>query len=451
MWIDRIIVTVEYRYDWLVYPYAFINVWEENFVKKGINQVVRKELGLYIHIPFCVKKCRYCDFLSSTGDDYVKGQYVEALLREIRSYKELAERYLVKTIYIGGGTPSSLEAEHIVKIMETIKEVFTIYGICDKVERKKTFLSKLESIAENENGMAEITIEVNPGTITKEKLEAYRSVSINRLSIGLQSADNEELKLLGRIHTYEEFEQNYYIARETGFNNINVDLISGLPNQGVESFLHTLNKVIELNPEHISAYSLIVEQGTDFYRRYGEGAALEKELPTEETDREIYEKTKEILERNQYYRYEISNYAKQGFESKHNSSYWKRTEYLGMGLGASSLMDNARFQNEDDLVTYVSLSADYHNLRRDMERLVVRQQMEEFMFLGLRLCEGVRKSEFKERFQINIETVYGSVLNKLKKEELLMMEEDSIFLTERGLDLSNYAMAQFLLEDFVRS
>lgn len=186
-------------------------------MKKGINQVVRKELGLYIHIPFCVKKCRYCDFLSSTGDDYVKGQYVEALLREIRSYKELAERYLVKTIYIGGGTPSSLEAEHIVKIMETIKEVFTIYGICDKVERKKTFLSKLESIAENENGMAEITIEVNPGTITKEKLEAYRSVSINRLSIGLQSADNEELKLLGRIHTYEEFEQNYYIARETGF------------------------------------------------------------------------------------------------------------------------------------------------------------------------------------------------------------------------------------------
>ena len=378
----------------------------------------KKDLGLYIHIPFCVKKCDYCDFLSAPADEDTKRLYVEALISEIKSYKELAPKYIVKTIFIGGGTPSSIEGQFIVNIMKAIHEIFTVHE-------------------------AEITIEANPGTLTLDKLNCYKEAGITRLSIGLQSTDNEELRLLGRIHTYEEFEENYRLARELGFDNINIDLMSALPGQCLDNWLVTLKKVIELNPEHISAYSLILEEGTPFFKKYKE------EDQDEDLDRDIYAKTKECLELAGYYRYEISNYAKKGFECKHNSSYWTRVEYLGMGLGSSSLIHNERYHNEDKLIDYMKLSTDYNSLRRDIDRLSVSQQMEEFMFLGLRMSIGVNKEDFKREFGKNIETIYGDVINQSISKGLLFFEGNQIYLSDKGIDLSNMVMSGFLLDDFI--
>ncbi|MDF2472308.1 MAG: hypothetical protein K0R21_90 [Anaerocolumna sp.] len=414
----------------------------------------KRDLGLYIHIPFCVSKCDYCDFLSMAADDKVKIDYVKAILAEIRSYKDLASEYLVKTIFIGGGTPSSIDGKYMKEILEAVREVFTVYGINDTIDEKKGLFKKLfwktdkqagNNISLRAEDRAEITIEMNPGTVTKEKLELYKEVGINRISIGLQSADNSELKLLGRIHNFEEFEENYKLARELGFENINIDLMSALPGQNMELWMKTLNKVVELNPEHISAYSLIIEEGTPFYERYGE------EDQDEVMDREIYAATKDFLESKGFYRYEISNYSKTGFECKHNVSYWKRKDYLGIGLGASSLLHNARFHNATDIKEYMELSHDYHKIRRDVDRLVSSQQMEEFMFLGLRMKEGISKDEFKETFHKSIETVYGNVINQSVREGLLKNKEGRLYLTDKGVDVSNIVMARFLIDEFVRS
>jgi oxygen-independent coproporphyrinogen-3 oxidase len=414
----------------------------------------KRDLGLYIHIPFCIKKCDYCDFLSTSADDKTKNDYVKAMINEIKSYKDLASEYLVKTIFIGGGTPSSIDSKYVLEILEAVKDVFSIYGIHDKQEDKKGLIHKLfrkekkqdeNEQKENSWEVAEITIEVNPGTITKEKLEVYKAAGINRLSIGLQSADNEELKLLGRIHSFEEFEDNYHLARTLGFHNINIDLMSALPGQNINQWMYTLNKVVELNPEHISAYSLIIEEGTPFYERY------QKEDQDDDLDREIYGITKKILEMKGYHRYEISNYAKPGYECKHNSSYWIRTEYLGIGLGASSLLHNARFHNVTDMNEYMELSSDYHKIRRDMDRLVTSQQMEEFMFLGLRMDQGVSKEKFKEIFHKPIEIIYGEVINQSVREGLLKNENGQISLTEKGVDVSNLVMSRFLIDEFIRS
>lgn len=380
----------------------------------------KKDLGLYIHIPFCVRKCDYCDFLSAPADEETKYNYVKALIAEIKSCGPISGEYLVKTIFIGGGTPSSLEAGSIEKIMKTVREVFTI--------------------GDTEGALPEITIEVNPGTVTREKLLAYKAAGINRLSLGLQSADNKELKLLGRIHTFETFEENYGLAREIGFRNINIDLMSALPGQTMESWLSSLNKAVILNPEHISAYSLILEEGTPFYLRYRE------EDQDEELDREIYAKTREVLERAGYYRYEISNYAKPGFESRHNISYWIRKDYLGLGLGASSLLNNTRFQNEKDLREYIRLSCDYRNIRRNTEVLTQKAQMEEFMFLGLRMKEGIDRKKFENLFGKSLEAVYGMVINKTLSEGLIQEKGDKLCLTDRGIDLSNLVMSGFLLD-----
>lgn len=396
----------------------------------------KKDLGLYIHIPFCVKKCDYCDFLSSPADEITKREYVKALIAEINSYKDMASEYLVKTIYIGGGTPSSIDGQYIVDIMNAIRNVFSVCGINDKI------ISKGLS---GESPLAEITIEVNPGTITEEKLNYYKMAGINRLSIGLQSIDNKELKLLGRIHTFEEFEMNYQLARKLGFHNINIDLISALPGQTLQSWMCSLEKVISLNPEHISAYSLIIEEGTPFFAQYRE------EDQDEDLDRDIYAMTKERLDRAGYYRYEISNYAKPSFESKHNSSYWIRTEYLGLGLGASSLIHNTRFHNEKDLMEYIKLSKDYLNLRRNIEELDVNQQMEEFMFLGLRMNIGVNKEDFNKQFDKSIDLIYGEVIKKSIDEGLLLLKDNQIYLSDKGIDLSNLVMSRFLFDDTVRN
>ncbi len=401
------------------------------------------DLGLYIHIPFCAKKCDYCDFLSAPASSEEILEYFAAMQTEIEAYKGFTGDYTVSTIFIGGGTPSYVDAKYLEDMMEALNHSFHI-------DRKRL----------------EASIEINPGTITLEKLRKYQEIGINRLSFGLQSANNQELKLLGRIHTYEQFEENYYLAREVGFQNINIDLISSLPGQTLLSWENTLHKVLALNPEHISAYSLIIEEGTKFYDRYREDLKGFLELPEEETDRQIYHRTKQLLQENGYKRYEISNYAKDTYECRHNSSYWTGTQYLGIGLGASSLLSNTRFSNLAQLEQYCercnnyqktagvadgkmadcSILTDSVGIRVNCEELTWKQRVEEFMFLGLRMCAGVSKMDFSRQFGRNIEAVYGDVLKKLTESKLLVVEDDNIRLTEYGIDISNYALSEFLLD-----
>ena len=404
-----------------------------------------RDLGIYIHIPFCIKKCDYCDFLSAPAGEETKRRYLEALLIQIRSYLGKSDGYIVPSIFVGGGTPSCVEASYINLIMEALKDVFLI-----------------------DWGRLEATIEVNPGTVSKEKLMTYKEAGFNRLSFGLQSADNKELRLLGRIHSYEQFKDNFYLAREVGFSNINIDLMSALPGQTVASWEGTLSSVINLKPEHISAYSLIIEEGTPFFQRYGEESVGNSILPDEETDRLIYHRTKEILKSNGYDRYEISNYAKEGFECRHNNSYWIGTQYLGLGLGAASLIHNGRFHIVNDLELYIQLCEKYQSnqqvenindikwtsdeiskdaigLYSDFELLKEKDRMEEFMFLGLRLSKGVSKADFFQRFHISIEAIYGNVTRQLLQNGLLISAGDRLKLTEYGIDVSNVVLAEFLL------
>ena len=386
----------------------------------------KKPLGLYVHIPFCIKKCNYCDFLSAPADDATKKRYVDALCKEIEGYKELAKEYEPATIYFGGGTPSVLSIPLLGQIMDVIQKSFSV------------------------NQAAEITMEINPGTVTADKLKSYREMGINRLSIGVQSAKAEELNLLGRIHSFEDAKNTVQWAREAGFENISLDLISALPGQTLEDYESNVEAILSLHPEHISSYSLIVEEGTPFYEQYGEGAVKEADLPEEETDRAMYAYTKKRLAEAGYERYEISNYAKPGFESRHNSSYWTGTEYLGFGLGASSLITNARYHNETDLATYIKEVEEGKDVRREIERLIREELMEEFMILGLRRMCGISRAEFQTRFGRPLETVYGSALQKLKKQGLLTVEGDRVSLTELGIDVSNQVFVEFVPEDFVR-
>ena len=402
----------------------------------------KQPLGIYVHIPFCVKKCAYCDFLSGPVTKDRKADYIEALKKEIRCDKNLKKQYQVVSIFFGGGTPSSLEGNQIEEILDAIYESFEI--------DKSKLLDGKEDI--------EITVEANPGTLSKEKLRTYRLAGVNRLSIGLQSANDTELKLLGRIHTYEEFLHNYQLAREAGFMNINVDLMSALPGQTLESYEDTLRKVVVLRPTHISAYSLIIEEGTPFYEKYGEGMPEENLLPTEEVDRLMYARTKEILKGDGYERYEISNYAKKGYACRHNSLYWNGTDYIGFGLGASSYLRPVRYQNETDMDRYLSYldggidaSTMQEKLHQNRTELTKENQMEEFMFLGLRLTKGVSLEEFEIRFGISIKEVYENVISKHSNEGLLEITSDAgkqyLALTEKGRDVSNYVMADFLLDE----
>ena len=381
-----------------------------------------KELELYLHIPFCVKKCNYCDFLSAPAGEETRAAYVDALLEEIRGFDE-PEDYEVVTVFFGGGTPSILPGQAIFRIMEALREKFSF--------RKG----------------AEITLEANPGTVDKEKLSFYKKAGINRLSFGLQSADAEELKKLGRIHTWEKFLESFQLAREAGFSNINVDLMSALPGQTKESWEKTLRQVLALQPEHISAYSLIIEEGTPFYQLYEKDverrdAGEEPELiPSEEEERAMYEATGRILKEQGYLHYEISNYAKPGCECHHNLGYWQRRDYLGFGLGASTLLNPVRYKNTEDLEAY--LGGDFS--KKEFFVLTKDNQIEETMFLGLRVLEGVSKEQFREQFSCELRVVYRKELDKLEKEGLLEEEGDFVRLTSRGIDLSNPVLAEFLL------
>lgn len=368
---------------------------------------------LYIHIPFCVRKCAYCDFLSAPGSEEAKASYTEALLREIEAVK--TEKREVSSIFVGGGTPSALSPSLMGDIFEKIHKSF--------------------SVAPD----AEITIEANPGTLSKEKLFLYRNVGINRLSLGLQSPEAAELKSLGRIHTYEEFLESFSLAREAGFQNINVDLMCALPDQTYEGWVRNLRKVAALHPEHISAYSLIIEEGTPFAKR-------KLNLPDEDTEYRMYEDTAGILAEYGYEQYEISNYAKKDLACQHNVGYWTRKEYLGLGLGAASLWGNQRFSNTPDFSLYLNNSGFPEKIRGDRETLSLEAEMSEFMFLGLRMTKGVSKAEFLEGFGVPIESVYGKVLDKYKSVGLLEEKEGRIFLTRAGIHVSNGVMAEFLLE-----
>ena len=388
----------------------------------------KRPLSIYIHIPFCVRKCFYCDFLSAPASGETMEAYASCLCREIEAAGKLYPDYEVRTVFFGGGTPSILKKERICQIMEALRRAF--------------------SLAED----AEITIEVNPGTVDADKLAAYYAAGINRLSIGVQSLQGNELQALGRIHSTEDFFQTYSVAIKSGFNNINVDLMSAIPEQTLESCQDTLRQLLSLDrpPSHISAYSLIIEEGTPFY----ENTPV---LPDEEMDRLFYKITNDILKAAGYHRYEISNYAREGCECRHNRVYWERGEYLGFGIGAASLMQETRFSNIRDLQTYLKLlsgeAADgpstgqlTEHLRQEVSHLTEREQMEEFMFLGLRLTEWVSKKRFFKTFGKKFTDVYPGISEKLIREGLLVQEGDRLKLTELGLDVSNRVMAEFLFD-----
>ncbi len=380
------------------------------------------KLELYIHIPFCIRKCAYCDFLSFPTGEKDRQSYVEALLDEIYGAKEKGD---AATVFLGGGTPSILPGKEIGRIMDAVRAKY--------------------SVPED----AEITLEANPGTLDRKKLEDWKKAGINRLSLGLQSAENAELKALGRIHTWETFLESYRMAREAGFQNINIDLMSALPGQSAYTWRKTLQKVTELKPEHISAYSLIVEEGTPFYEKYAEDVKRREKglpcgfLPSEDEERQMYYDTEKILKAEGYRRYEISNYARDGFECRHNCGYWERKNYRGFGLGASSLIDEVRFHNTESMENYQNRAFG----REDEEYLDAEAQMEEFMFLGLRLTQGISVNDFEKKFHTPYVSVYGKISRELEEKKLLRRENGRIFLTERGIDISNYVLSEFLLSE----
>ena len=382
----------------------------------------KRNLELYLHIPFCVKKCNYCDFFSASGTPKEQADYVSAMIQEIQSYQELSGEYEVQTIFLGGGTPSLLTPEQIEQIFDAIYHIFSV----------------------NEN--AEITMEMNPGIVDIEKLCAMKAAGVNRLSIGLQSAQNEELKMLGRIHTYEEFLETWRLTEQAGFKNRNIDLMSALPGQTMESYEDTLSKVLALEPEHISAYSLILEEGTVFYDWYEKGK-LDRgawKLPSEEEEYAMGELTIQRLAEAGMHRYEISNYAKSGKECRHNLGYWDRVEYLGIGAGSSSLIKGERFDHIRDRKAYIEKIRNGEPILIDREILSVESQMEEFMYLGLRKIEGVSRTDFQNYFGKNVDDVYGEILDKLEEEQLLEFSGNRIRLTHRGVDVSNCVLAEFL-------
>ena len=451
----------------------------------------KNELGIYIHIPFCVHKCIYCDFLSSPADVHTRKQYVRALINEIyltregkcanklienvlqgdnTSYEDMEEQavngltsdyalydtvcmadyektimqedisgcvddiksengHIVTSIFIGGGTPSAIDAEDISDILDAVRKN---YNVSDK---------------------AEITIECNPGTMDKKKAAIYRKAGINRISFGLQSTDNNELRMLGRIHTYEQFMESYKIAREAGFDNINIDLMSAHPGQTMESFKTVLEKALSLGAEHISVYSLIVEEGT----RLSDNIDSFPPIPSDDEDRQMYYMTKEMLSSYGYEQYEISNYAQKGYECKHNLKYWERCDYLGFGIGAASLYGGRRYTNISDIGRYMDVLAEITNaldksyvnellqIRTDMEELSKEDEMSEYMFLGLRKTKGIDITDFKEEFGTDIKDIFGEAIEDNIASGLLIHDGNCLYLSKRGIDISNTVMSDFIL------
>ncbi len=396
------------------------------FEKRIIDSTDDKQLELYIHIPFCERKCNYCDFLSFPVGPQEHAGYVDKLCQEIElTAQDIHEGYEVSTIFIGGGTPSILDAKYIKQILDTARMHFTV------------------------RSNAEISIECNPASTLDSKLAVYKNVGINRLSIGLQSSNDDELRALGRIHVYDDFLKSFQNARMEGFGNINIDLMNDIPGQTEKSWGDTLRHVLMLRPEHVSIYNLIVEEGTPFMDRYRAGTL---NIPDEDTSVAIDEITRNITEKYGYHRYEVSNYAKPGYECRHNYGYWSNVPYLGFGLGAASYYQGIRWRNTSDFRQYIELDfreerrGGYPLLRRDIQILSKNDQMEEFMFLGLRRIEGISETEFKMRFQIDIMSVFGTQLKKFVEEGLMVHDMYRFYFTPRGMDVSNVILSQFLLD-----
>lgn len=376
-----------------------------------------KNLALYLHVPFCVQKCLYCDFLSMPADETIQKKYVAAFLHELEYWRlQTARRYVVSSIYLGGGTPTVLQPAWLQQIGDALQR----FPIASQVE---------------------FSMEVNPGTLTLDHVLTMQRIGVNRVSLGLQSAQRQELRDLGRIHTYEEFLESYTLLSEHGFSNLNIDLMAGIPGQTMDSYADTLDRVLSLRPKHISAYSLIIEEGTPFYEMDQHGRL---QLPSEETDRCMYALTKERLSAEGYERYEISNYARPGYACRHNLAYWQMESYLGVGLGAASYLDGNRFTNERNLVSYLSQKEDCHVT--ESHPLSRQEEMEEFVFLGLRKRSGISLEEYRNRFGVDFYEIYQNVLPDLLENGLLADTEnhDRIYLTDRGIDVSNTVMAQFL-------
>lgn len=374
-----------------------------------------KEISLYIHIPFCKQRCFYCDFPTFSGKERFRKDYIEALVKEI---EEKCSNYLIKTIFIGGGTPSYLEENELEKLLRAVFKL----NLSDKLE---------------------YSMECNPGTVNEEKLRIMKKYGVNRISFGLQSCNDNLLKTIGRIHTFEEFLENYNLARKVGFNNINVDLMYGLPNLTIEDWKNTLERICDLKPEHISAYSLIIEEGTAFYNLYEKNIL---KLPSEDDERVMDKLTKEILKANGYHQYEISNFALEGKECEHNKVYWSLKEYIGVGSASSSYIDGSRFSNTTDISDYIEKINNNVSVVIDKYENSIEDEMEEFVFMGLRMISGIDLLRFKKKFGIDINSIYKEVIEKNIKDGLLVINEDKMFLTAKGMELSNSVMSDFILD-----
>jgi len=373
-----------------------------------------KEISLYIHIPFCKQKCLYCDFPSYSGKERLMNEYIDELNKEIL---KKAQKYSINSIFIGGGTPSYLNDSSLQSLLSTINKL---------------------NLKEN----LEFTVECNPGTLNKKNLNIMKKYNVNRISMGLQSTKNSILKEIGRIHSYEEFKDNYFLAKDIGFDNINIDLMFGLPNQTLEDWKESLEEIAKLEPAHISAYSLIIEEGTHFYNLYEEDKL---NLPNEEIERLMYLSTKDILNKYGYHQYEISNFAKIDKECFHNKVYWKCNEYLGLGVSSSSFIDEKRIKNIDDIEEYIGKVNKDQNVIEEIHVNDINDDMEEFVFMGLRMIEGININEFKNRFNKDICEVYGDIIEKNIKKELLICNSEKLFLSSRGIEISNYVMSDFIL------
>lgn len=377
-----------------------------------------EELGIYIHIPFCKQKCFYCDFCSFANKNEIQGKYVETVINEIKNITH-KEKYTVTTIYLGGGTPSILNPDYIKSILQEIKSSFEILDD------------------------AEITIEINPGTVNEEKLKKYKEYGINRLSIGLQSANDKILKNIGRIHDYKQFEETFFYARKCGFKNINVDLMIGLPTQAIEDVKQTLEKIIQKNPEHISVYSLIIEEGTIIEKLINENKL---QLPDEETERIMYWTVVNELKENGYNQYEISNFSKKTYESKHNTNCWKQKQYIGLGTSAHSYLNKKRYSNTNNIEEYIK-NIQENNISKNItihEEQIEKSTMNEYMLLGLRMIQGININEFKQKFKTDPTIKYKEILEKLQKENLIQKTKTSIKLTKQGIDFGNIVWEEFI-------
>ncbi|MCQ1530873.1 radical SAM family heme chaperone HemW [Lutispora saccharofermentans] len=375
---------------------------------------MKKSIGLYVHIPFCQRKCIYCDFNSYDDKAIYEDAYIDALIKELKYYSD-QQNYNFKTIFIGGGTPTIINPKNIAKIMKTIEK---------NIEKE-----------------AEITIECNPGTVDQAKIDIYKAAGINRISIGLQAWQDELLNTIGRIHKREDFLRSFSLFRSLGFNNINVDLMFSLPGQSLNMWLETLDNVCRLGAEHISCYSLIVEENTPIHSLIKSGIL---NAPDEDMDRDMYKAAKAVLKNYGLKQYEISNFAKEGFCCEHNLIYWKNGEYAGVGAGSHSKIDGKRFWNFSGLDEYIKNIEAGKAAVEGNEDISIREDMWETIILGLRLNSGIGISDFNAKYEINFIEEYGNALSKLIKEGLITIQDDRVRLTHKGQDLSNRVFVEFM-------